>query len=116
MKHHPYMFNVKRRDGASGPYVATRAIEPGEELFLPYESHPHSLLGEDHVLFHNIPLANDYELAEAIFIMEVQIQVYGTGKQHVTRKIPRRGVIDRSAGGGKAWCARLDTDGCIPFY
>eukprot|EP00545_Synedropsis_sp_CCMP1620_P000122 CAMPEP_0119012048 /NCGR_PEP_ID=MMETSP1176-20130426/6046_1 /TAXON_ID=265551 /ORGANISM="Synedropsis recta cf, Strain CCMP1620" /LENGTH=518 /DNA_ID=CAMNT_0006964949 /DNA_START=100 /DNA_END=1653 /DNA_ORIENTATION=- len=102
MKHHPFMVNVKRRDGTSGPFVATRPIEQGEELFLAFEAHPHSRLGDNHPIFHNIPSLGDYELAEEIFVMEVQTQIYSQGKKTISRNIPRRGLIDRSAGGDKA--------------
>ena len=45
----------------------TRAIKPGEELFLPFEQHPLRALSlENRTLFQKIPLASDYEVAELL--------------------------------------------------
>jgi hypothetical protein len=64
LKHHPHLVNLE--SDASGVFKASRSIEAGDELFLDFESHPHSILGSKVSYFENIPLIEDYEIADMI--------------------------------------------------
>ena len=70
LKFHPLLGNVETVDGNLGSQMklrATRAIKPGDELFLPYEQHPLHVLGlQNRTLFGHIPLASDYQVAKLL--------------------------------------------------
>ena len=69
LKFHPVISNVENVNGlgSSMQLRTTRAIKPGEELFLPYEQHPlHVLSLQGRTLFEKIPLAADYDVAELL--------------------------------------------------
>eukprot|EP00977_Amphora_coffeiformis_P009867 scaffold2276_cov160-Amphora_coffeaeformis.AAC.5 len=69
VKFHPTLSNVENDQivGGAMQLRTTRAIKPGEELFLPYEQHPLNLLAlQNSTFFGNIPLASDYDMAELI--------------------------------------------------
>ena len=97
LKHHPVMVNIER-DQAE--FRATRHIQQGEELFLDVAQHPHARLGADHALFHNVPTAKDYIVAEEIFLMEAEVQLRASFKKKRPAARGGAGGVDRSAGGG----------------
>jgi hypothetical protein len=101
LKHHPILTNIER--GEKSSYRASRHIQQSEELFLAYEHHPHSRLGEDHHLFRQIPTEKDYDLAAQI--VEIEATTYALGEKSNSlvqgHKIPNRGKRDLSASGGK---------------
>ena len=99
LKHHPHISNV-RFDGKA--YRATRLIGPGDEIFLPFEEHPHSFVDEP--IFRTIPTASDFQQAEEIFTIEAETQIPQTLRENraLMDKIPKRGRINNSAGGNDA--------------
>jgi len=69
IKFHPTLSNVENDHMVGGAMQlrTTRAVKPGDELFLPYDQHPLHLLSlHDSTFFNNIPLASDYDMAELI--------------------------------------------------
>jgi hypothetical protein len=80
LKHHPSLANLQggptwSEKGnldrtAVNSLKATRAIEPGDELFLLFDNHPERVLGEGSDLF-SIPSLEDYGMADEIVRQEV---------------------------------------------
>ena len=106
IRHHPTLHNVDgdlmlSKQQQQHPIIATRSIQVGEELFLSYNNHPHSHLkskdvqrtphhvdsnvnNNDHPVFHNIPLLEDYNIADEI--IQEQLQLFKATKQHLQNK------------------------------
>ena len=105
VKHHPFMVNIERDQGR---FRATRPIQTGEELFLSVMQHPHARLGVEHPLFHNIPTAKDYRIAEEIFLIEADTLILN--RQQPVSGIARlnTGHPNQSAGRGKTQAAFWD--------
>lgn len=51
---------------------ASKPIQAGDELFLPFSQHPKSHLGAESLLFHNIPTTEDFDMAEQIIQDEIE--------------------------------------------
>jgi hypothetical protein len=104
VKHHPIDFNMeeagdvqyslwgydpvdvaqenKRESLSTGGHalITTKSIQAGEELFYSFQSHPHyGLLGKQTNLFKDLPLADDYDTADAI-VKDLIVQFKATGK------------------------------------
>lgn len=96
LKHHPGIINVERaQDGLR----ATQHIQAGEELFISFEQHPHSKLGDSHSLYSSVPTPNDYKLAEEVFDIEAEAHMLATINRKFGPRIKK--TADRSAGGGE---------------
>jgi hypothetical protein len=95
VKHHPIDFNMGEAEDvdyslwgyeseslSTGGHalVATKSIQAGEELFYSFHSHPHGgLLSKQTNLFKDLPLADDYDTADAI-VKDLIVQFKATGK------------------------------------
>jgi hypothetical protein len=96
LKHHPHLMNLER--DADGSLKSSRSIEAGDELFLDFESHPHSILGSKVPYFENIPLTEDYAIANEIVKGELE---------HLARyRGSRKKVADAGAGTFTTLCGQ----------
>ena len=105
IKHHPTLYNIEGVEWfispqdqqhlqQKNPIIATRDIHAGEEFFLPYSSHPHSRArdgksnnnddDENAHVFDNIPLLEDYDIADEI--IQEQLQLFKATKQNLQSK------------------------------
>ena len=102
IKHHPTLYNIEGGDWfispqgqqqeQGNPIIATRDIRAGEEFFLPYTSHPHSRTSsrksnnnkQNDRVFDNIPLLEDYNIADEI--IQEQLQLFKATKQVLQSK------------------------------
>jgi hypothetical protein len=91
LKHHPTRANL-HKDG-----TASREILPGDELLFDREDHPSRLL-PDSVFSENIPLEDDYRIADEIIQDAIKTHLSGgaqrkrdsAGKSKCTRVVERR--------------------------
>jgi hypothetical protein len=81
---------------------ATRTIEPGDELFLPFHDHPQRVLGERSDLF-NVPSLEEYGKADEIVQHEIKVL-----KPHLT-------LTALSAGRGVVRTKPTDTGELFPI-
>uniref|UniRef100_A0A7S3DT21 SET domain-containing protein n=1 Tax=Entomoneis paludosa TaxID=265537 RepID=A0A7S3DT21_9STRA len=97
VKFHPTLWNIdgavvkQANEGQDYVFRATRPIEEGDELFLPYEKHPAYLLQQNSntadtaALFQQIPTLDDYntadKVAQKVLLVSRQMEVAHSRKQ-----------------------------------